>query len=241
MNVNEIREKIISSFGDMSFEEKTHTYKLGGSFFTPVSNCISEFKTPFNSNIIAKAYAKKYGRTTEDVLKQWDDKKNNSCDLGTKTHLFGEKYFYNKELKPESKYEEGIVKFWNNIPSHIIPIFPEVRVYSSKYKYAGTIDNLFFNERTEKIIETDYKTNADLYKNFKNQKMKKPYEFLLDMPFSHYELQLSYYQIPLEDIGLEVSDRYIIWLKPDGDYKKIKTTDYTNNIRYYHSLKDLEL
>ena len=44
-------------------------------------------------------------------------------------------------------------------------------------------------------------------------------------------LQLSCYQIPLEDIGLKVIGRRIIWLKDDGTYEKISLQDVTQKLR----------
>jgi hypothetical protein len=58
-----------------------------------------------------------------------------------------------------------------------------------------------------------------------------PFEDLYDESLSLYTLQLSCYQIPLEDIGLKVIGRRIIWLKDDGTYEKISLQDVTQKLR----------
>jgi hypothetical protein len=42
---------------------------------------------------------------------------------------------------------------------------------------------------------------------------------------------LSCYQIPLEDIGLKVIARRIVWLKDDGSYELLALQDVTNRLR----------
>jgi hypothetical protein len=38
------------------------------------------------------------------------------------------------------------------------------------------------------------------------------------------------YQIGLMQLGLEIADRNLIWLKEDGTYEKVKTPDLTETI-----------
>ena len=76
-----------------------------------------------------------------------------------------------------------------------------------------------------------HNTNEDLYKNFKEEKLLKPFDGLLDMPLSVYKLQLSLYQICLENIGFKTVARRILWLKPDGIYDKIGLEEFTDTLR----------
>ena len=61
--------------------------------------------------------------------------------------------------------------------------------------------------------------------------MLAPFEALLDCPLNHYVVQLSYYQILLEQIGVKVSKRIIIWLGLDGKFTTIQTDDVTSIIK----------
>ena len=61
--------------------------------------------------------------------------------------------------------------------------------------------------------------------------MKEPFINLYNQPKSVYALQLSCFQIPLNDLGFKVIDRKLIWLKDDGEYEKITLPDLTSTLR----------
>jgi hypothetical protein len=54
---------------------------------------------------------------------------------------------------------------------------------------------------------------------------------LYDESYGLYTIQQSCYQIPLEDIGLKVIGRRLIWLKDDGTYENVRLKDYTKQLR----------
>jgi hypothetical protein len=142
-----------------------------------------------------------------------------------------------KALYPK---EEAVVKFYEEIPQCIVPILAETRVYVEygKAGYAGTFDILFYydaeligkSSANNGLMVMDWKTNRDLYKNFKEQKLLEPFHELLDMPLSIYKLQLSLYENALYKIGMKVVGRRILWLKPDGEYEKINLESYRKEI-----------
>ena len=61
--------------------------------------------------------------------------------------------------------------------------------------------------------------------------MYAPFTDMISESFSSYTLQLSAYQLPLEDIGLKVIARRIIWLKDDGTYELLPVKDVTKQLR----------
>ena len=104
-------------------------------------------------------------------------------------------------------------------------------MYHKEELYAGTADGTLYNTITGKYILIDYKTNIDIFKNYKGQTMLAPFEHLLDSPFNKYQIQLSYYQILLEQIsGIEVSSRKLVWLRPTGEYELYDTENFTHLI-----------
>ena len=58
-----------------------------------------------------------------------------------------------------------------------------------------------------------------------------PFNDLYDESYSYYILQLSAYSLCLQQLGYEIVDRRLIWLKDDGTYEKIKLPDYTKRLR----------
>lgn len=158
---------------------------------------------------------------------------------------------YEKEhgwLVPIHPKEEAIVKFMDDLPPSFHLVLNEAKVFSGlnpnkemnpQNDYCGTFDMLYYydgegDESKAGLLIFDYKTNKDLYKDYSRAVGKMffpPFEDLYDESLSSYTLQLSCYQIPLEDIGLKVLGRRIIWLKEDGTYEKISLPDVTEKLR----------
>jgi hypothetical protein len=76
-----------------------------------------------------------------------------------------------------------------------------------------------------------HNTNEDLYKNFKGQTLLEPFDDMLDMNVSYYTLQLSLYAIPLQNLGMNVIGRRLIWVRPDGNYEKVKLESVSDRLR----------
>lgn len=231
--MEKIKQDIKNFFKDLSFEEDTHKYYINNEpVEKSVSILIKDFHLPFDKYGKSLNKAKELGITQEEVLLDWKNKADIAIKQGNQAHLFGELYTFNRTLRPQSQYDIAIMKFWRDLPKYIVPVFTEAQMYHKKKKYAGTADTVLYNLKTEKFIITDYKTTKDLFKNFKGQKMLERFSNLLENSFNKYQIQLSYYQILLEQIpGIEVSSRKIIQLKPDGTYLMYDTEDLTQYLR----------
>lgn len=158
---------------------------------------------------------------------------------------------YNKEknwLIPTRKKEEAIVKFMEDLPPSYHLVLNEARVYSGlneneemnpKQRYCGTFDMLFYydgegDKDKAGFVIFDYKTNRSLTNDFARTNgkfLKEPFVNMFAESLSEYTLQLSAYQIPLEDIGLKIIGRRLIWLKDDGTYEKIPLDDMSKTLR----------
>ena len=228
-NIIQHQQYLKSFFNGLTFIEETHKYFVNDEpIKMSVSGKYGRYGIPFNKLEKSQSVANREGRTQESVLKEWDAAGKKAIDIGNKAHLFGELYAFNRSLKPKTKYDKAIVKFWNDLPSHIVVVATELQMYHKEFMYAGTADIILYNTKTGKYIIGDYKTNKDLHKNFANQKLLGPFCNILDTPLNKYQLQLSYYQILLEQIpNLEVSHRKIISIKDNGKYEIFNCNDYT--------------
>ena len=214
----------------------------------------------FDSVTRSVAYAETHGMTPEYWMDKWKEINDLANHEGHMAHSYGEAKFYErvgekekiKELCPSAYYkilngrlygysnkEKAIDQFWEDLPSSFWPVFAETKVYTSepsfKPNYAGTFDILFYYDGSEGgkdgLVIFDYKTNKSLKNQFKDQMLSEPFENYPDENLSFYTLQLSAYQIPLEDIGLNVLARKIIYLKEDKTYEKINVPDVTKLLR----------
>ena len=232
----------------MCVSDVTHKYKpVTGEQMA--ENCVKKWQKDQDPSY------KYYGLTKEEILAQWAVKSGHACEFGTEVHAFGESMFYYMIGEPEkilpecadkfrdgiphptSLHEEAVVKFWEDIPETFVPVLAETKVFNRNgTPYAGTFDILFYyvdekNPRKSGLVIFDYKTNEDLYKNFRGQKLLWPFNDMLDMSYSYYTLQLGCYQVPLENLGYKVIGRRLIWLRPDGTYDSVKVNGVSDRIR----------
>ena len=63
--------------------------------------------------------------------------------------------------------------------------------------------------------------------------LKPPFDYLYDEPFGGYTIQQNAYAVALEDCGIKVLGKRLIWLKDNGTYEIVKIDDCTNLIRDY--------
>ena len=234
--MKQLRINIDDFFKDLSFIEETHKYFVKGEpLKKSVSGLIHKYEFPTDWDKVLKQAAEKRGVTPEVEKARWKKEEDFGCALGTETHLFAEVYAVDRTLKPKTGHQRAVVNFWNDLPDFIVPLFLELKMYHKEIMFAGTADLIFYNTKTKQITIGDYKTNKDLFKNFKRQRMQGPFGHLIDCPFNHYQLQLSYYQILLEqylqDTDVKVVGRKLIYLKDSGDYEIYELDDYTEVLR----------
>lgn len=239
MSKNNKKKYVKEFFKGLEFNPSSHTYNYDNKKLSSVSSVIKKFVEPFDADKIAGFVARKKGVTKEVILQEWENKKNAACSKGNRVHDFGEQIGNFRAGEDASKnieiigdgYEKAVLSFWDSIPEHIEPFLMELQMFSPDLSIAGTADIILYNTKTGKFVIADYKTNIDLFKNYRGKKMLPPFQDLLDCPYNKYQLQLSFYQILFEQCGYEVEDRKIIWLMPDGTFKVYRTKNFTETIK----------
>lgn len=222
-----------------------------------VSETIHQFVPYVDWEEKAQGCALKEGVPVSVIKRRWEENNIRATNNGTSTHLFGEMYHWFVTGQPDKicdiikpQYENGYLipygekqnasQQYNEDLFNVHDMYPlmvETQVYTKVY--AGTFDKLIYykhptDPNKSGLIISDYKTNASLSSDYNRRydvKMLPPFDDFIDEALSHYTLQLSMYQIPLEDLGLKILARRIIWLKPDGSYEQISVPDVTQRIR----------
>jgi hypothetical protein len=151
-------------------------------------------------------------------------------------------------LIPYGNKQKAVAKYYEDMfrTNGLYPVMPEAQIYIDaennpygiKYDISGTFDALFAfkdNNGKWKLSVRDWKTNHSLENSF-NQKngntLLPPFDTLefIDEPKSMYVLQLSLYQLGLEQLGYKVVDRKLLWLTEDCEYHKIDVRDVTKEL-----------
>lgn len=149
-----------------------------------------------------------------------------------------------KQVAAMNYYMEMYDSFYDDSkPIKMYPVMPESQIYIKrgnefgiKQRYAGTFDILHAYQDKGgkwKLAIHDWKSNKSLSDDYKRSKgvyMEPPFDDLIDESLSHYALQLSLYQIGLMQLGYEIGDRRLIWLKDDGTYEKVALPDMTGRL-----------
>ena len=216
-------------FSDLSFDSRRHLYYLGSEILPSVSKKVADLAPKFNAEKILPYSARKQRTTVPILREQWNNTRDVACAEGTETHTFAEEF--NGMQKPLNELQRAAVKFfleWVHKNDYVI-IAKECRVYSGKYRYAGTFDLLLQHRYTGKLLLIDYKTNKDLFKSY--DYLLPPFTMMEDTPFNKYQLQLSFYRICLQEMGIDIDETYVVWFSRDGRYEILDTSDFTEELK----------
>lgn len=258
--VEDIRATILSKFNDLKFFEGPHIYTLHEQRLKSVTTKINEYVSPKDWDTIAENYALKYGKTKKYWQDAWKFNNLKSTISGTLIHAYGESLGYLKNGHPEKitpdnicKYdkernwliptrgkEEAALKFYNELYKDLHFILAEAKMFTEglKENLAGTADILFYYDdpkgKNSGVCVYDWKTNAALEKkaahDFHNMLLP-PFDDMYEEPLSEYKIQLNTYSIPLQDLGLKIIARRVVWLKDNGTYKIVPIPDMIDRVR----------
>ena len=100
------------------------------------------------------------------------------------------------------------VEYTDTIPTKCIEVDSPTHTYCCGY------DMLVTHNTNKELIKSYNRSN--------NITMLQPFDNMIDEPMSHYTAQLTLYSMMLENLGYDVIDRRLIWVKDNGEYEKIK-------------------
>lgn len=238
----------------MKFNEDKHTYfNDDEEQYLSATAFLKRFYTPFDREKRAKAYAKKHKRKVGEVLAEWDKIGKDAIDKGTFYHKMKEEELNNSEniLIDEDNHKVFKPTWENGVKIHKSQkletgVYPELIVWSDKYKIAGQADQV---EITKKgfINIKDYKTSREIpkesYKRWDGTKtmMKFPLNNLEDCKFNQYSLQINLYAyfIKQQNRGLKIGKLEIEHVVGDfldgvftlNEIKKYKVPDFQSEIK----------
>jgi len=252
--IDEALQALSDSTQGLEFDPEAHRYTLGQRELPSVSSIVEKF-APFDAQAKALAVSKNpkhklYGKTVEEILSIWDEKKNATAAAGTEVHEFGEACYSfltgNLEEIPERLMgrltENGLVAespkeiacalWWAQMDwDRYKPVAKETRVANPELNYAGTFDLLLYDTYNDRFALRDYKTNEDLHKWYGDFLMA-PLNAIKSNDIGKYTLQQTSYIIQLGNIDIDVQEASLIWLKPDGYEDVPLDLKYIKLIRY---------
>ena len=153
-----------------------------------------------------------------------------------------------RDITPVHPKERAAAEFLKKLPKNYHLVLNEARVYSGKNPdpqkniselICGTFDMLYWddgNGNPEKagFVLLDYKTNGTLTNDFNrkfNNYLAAPFYDLYEESLGLYTIQLSAYQMLLEDIGIQIKARILVWLKEDGHCELVALPNVSDKLR----------
>lgn len=206
---------------EIRFDPVTHQYfNQKNEEYASVSRCLKRLQVPFDregiSRRMAYSIASETGVSVEqaqkELLSEWNENKESSIDKGNYVHDGLEDYA--KTGKVWESLEEPVA-YMQNIFKQYYRFYPEVLLFSHKYKVAGRTDLILQRQKSKIPVFdiTDYKSNEKKgivfdsisrkeseLKHY-NRYLLEPFEYLESCNYVLYALQLSIYAFLLLDRG----------------------------------------
>jgi len=238
-------------FANIKFFAKNHKYTINNQpAKISVSGAIKKYEKPFETEKVAGFVAKKNGQTINEVLKEWDYKRDYSCHKGSEFHLFVENFlerrkitldkeaFINFLAKSKNIFEQKDIDLYYNEMAHLINNFlnfyewwkqdhvlikSEFVIGDVETGLCGTLDNLSYNKKTKKLSIFDYKTNKEIkLENPRGDTLNEPFTHLQNCELIKYSLQLWLYRLLFEkNSPFEIEESHVVWVAGLDNYKLI--------------------
>lgn len=233
--VSIIKEKL-ECFSDLKFQfdPKQHRYTYEGDTFISVTQFISTFHKVFDEDKWSKKKAEELGVEQQEILLEWKRLNDYSNEIGTYTHQWIEDYFNGifNPIPTNLDIVNRINKFNLIYAKHLHKLEPvkfETRIFSKKWKIAGTIDALFLFRG--KLYIVDWKTNKKFLTDENlvyKEPLLPPFQDFYKHHLNEYSIQISLYALILKEWGFDVAGGYLVHIGPDEQEPKMYTCkDFT--------------
>lgn len=234
---------------DILFEENGHKYTIqsdpDGQYTSVTTWNHSHFEHFDADKVIRnmmrgknwKEGHKYWGKTAEEIKKEWSDNGKKVSQEGTDMHYriecfmnqpgVAKENYCHEELwkqaaeqaeQPEKKEWQSFLEYIKDTPDWV-PYRTEWMIYHEECKLAGSIDMVYENpDGTLKIY--DWKRSKDISKINSFNRFANTYciSHLPDSNFWHYALQLNTYKAILEEkYGKKVTELCLVRLHPDEE------------------------
>ncbi len=215
-----------------------HKYTYQSKRFISVTQLISKFHKPFETDHWSKVKAEEAGVPQDFILEQWKKLNEYANELGTSTHNWIENYF-NQVWQPlpsnidvTSRINKFNILFAQKLHK-LTPVIFEQRIFSKKWKIAGMIDSIFIYNN--KIFIIDYKTNKKFTTDLDcyPENLLEPFDSYKKNHLNDYSIQVSLYALILEEVGIHIDKCYLMHIGPDTEAVLYKAHDFRPILEKY--------
>jgi len=226
-----------TDFSQITFDNKTHTYKYGNQVLLSVTSVIDRLKPPFDRDGISLRLAEKEGRDQADILKEWERSGEESRDKGTRVHAYIEDVLDNKvdptmravndRVLEMDAFDEAWRRMTKNLNAKVI----------EKEKIVGDID-FGVAGRCDAILEFgglpcifDWKTGKKFDESNPYERLLPPFDSDDNCHLNAYSIQVSMYRLIIErNTDVKMGDPYLLHLRSNGTFHLYRAKDYREKL-----------
>lgn len=229
----------------IGFRDSDHTYWYDGWLTRgSTTGFIHAFFEEFDAEAQAercsrnRRNAKYYGREPADIVREWEENRDEAARLGTRMHLAIEVFYNPGAEQPDPSALD--TREWQHFLAYHRdvatargwrPYRTELSVFHPDYELGGQIDMVYRPPEpcgADDVILVDWKRSKEIRRTaFGNRCGQPPLEHMPDCNHTHYQLQLNIYKFVIEArTPLRVVDMYLARFHPDADsYELIRVPD----------------
>ena len=211
----------------LEFDPVTHTYNKDGVTLISVTTFISTLFKKFNPAVTIAGMkrsphwpqSKYFGMTDEEIKTLWARDGDLASRLGTELHAWIEDYYLTGNTNHDSVEFLQFLEFAKE--AALTSPLNEYRVYSTKFRLAGTVDCISQNQDGT-VDVYDWKRCKDINTSY-GYSIHPMLSHIPSSNFWKYSIQLNLYRILIEESGRTVRDMYIVCFHPEHlGYQKYK-------------------
>ena len=218
----------LDKFQAVEFLPEDHLYSINGKTALSVTSILKQYVKPFERDYWANIKARQLGVSPEEILSKWEFSTKCSTIKGTLIH----QYIHNEFSSSGFIYPENVImesfgydpiqtpfnqivtivnQFLLDITNKMFSVASEYIVGDYEYLIGGTVDQIFYNKKSNKLEIWDWKTNKEI--KFESRYFHlAPLDHIPYTEYDHYSLQLSLYKLIVEkNTGIELGTSYIAW------------------------------
>ena len=228
----------------IEFDEPTHRYTIDGvcEGWTSCTTLIHQMFPHFDADTVIEKMMtspkwpqnKMYGKTAEEIKKEWSDNGARASSLGSLLHLqcemtYNEAYEeMDKELMKTTQWEY-FMNFFKKHDKDYKMFRTEFEVFSEPHKLAGSIDAVFKKSDGTYAIY-DWKFCNKMVMENRWEKGYGPCAHLDHTNYWHYSIQLNIYRWFLQTYyDMKITELALVLISPSNDnYKKYWVNDLSD-------------
>ena len=169
----------------------------------------------------------------EALIEQWNRKGEEARNAGTLMHDRIERFYLGAPIEPEAGEDPAFRNFLTFASErNLKPFRSEWRIFSEKYRLAGTLDFLAYDGENFEIYDWKRSTKilspeGEIYTNSYGKFAHEPLTHVPDTTYFHYALQVSLYRYILAtEYGIRVAAGHLGTFHPAYDRPYVVNLPY---------------